>query len=81
MHLSAVVPPVKCRKIRTMGEGFRSMICADGFVAARSTLRHVVSHHSSAERMCFPGSVRRKARDSWHRAPRDPGIWHGFVGR
>lgn len=39
---------------RTIGEDLRSMICADGFVAARSTLRHVVSHHSSAKRMYFP---------------------------
>lgn len=30
------------------------MICADGFVAARSTLRYAVSYHSSAKRMYFP---------------------------
>ncbi|CAN0362038.1 unnamed protein product [Ectocarpus fasciculatus] len=58
---------------RTMGEDLRSMICVDGFVAAKSTLRHVISHHSSAKRMCFPGSVRRTARDSRHRAAKDPG--------
>ncbi|CAM9229439.1 unnamed protein product [Ectocarpus sp. 12 AP-2014] len=41
-------------KNRTIGEDLRSMLCADGFVAARSTLRRVVSHHSSAKRMYFP---------------------------
>ncbi|CAB1107139.1 unnamed protein product [Ectocarpus sp. CCAP 1310/34] len=47
-------------KNRTIGEDLRYMICADGFVAARSTLRHVVSHHSSAKRMYFPMACNEK---------------------
>ncbi|CAN0085914.1 unnamed protein product, partial [Ectocarpus sp. 4 AP-2014] len=47
-------------KNRTIGEDLRSMICADGFVAARSTLRRVVSHHSSAKRMYFPTACDEK---------------------
>lgn len=30
------------------------MLCADGFVAANSTLRHLVSHHSLATRIYLP---------------------------
>ncbi|CAN0058419.1 unnamed protein product [Ectocarpus sp. 6 AP-2014] len=47
-------------KNRTIEEDLRSMICADGFVAARSTLSRVVSHHSSAKRMYFPMSCDEK---------------------
>ncbi|CAN0402557.1 unnamed protein product [Ectocarpus fasciculatus] len=43
-----------------MGEDRRSMICADGFVAAKSTLRHVISHHSSAKQMYLPAACEEK---------------------
>ncbi|CAM9816372.1 unnamed protein product [Scytosiphon promiscuus] len=50
-------------KNRTMGEDLLSMLCGDGFVAAKSTVRHLVSRHSSATRMYFPHACDDKLRD------------------
>ncbi|CBJ33259.1 hypothetical protein Esi_0450_0011 [Ectocarpus siliculosus] len=50
-------------KNRTMEEDLLSMICADGFVAARSTLGRVVSHLSSAKRMYFPTSCNEELKN------------------
>eukprot|EP00903_Cladosiphon_okamuranus_P020100 g18458.t1 len=47
-------------KNRSIAEDIVSMICADGFVAARSTLRHLVSHQSIATRMYFPTACDEK---------------------
>ena len=48
---------------RSMAEDLLSMICADGFVAAQSTLKFFVSHHSRATRMYYPD----KCNDSMRR--------------
>eukprot|EP00752_Nemacystus_decipiens_P015176 g13516.t1 len=55
---------------RSIAEDLSSMICGDGFVAANSTLRHLVLHHSSATMIYFP----HECTDALSRENARPGV-------